>query len=101
MKHVIVGAHLRREDVEPAAVPPNPRPDRRAFTSGADYLRALQASTAVDVDPAFREAAEQKIDGVRRRWVARDNASLELVALVRRDDIERIREAGRELKQLF
>jgi hypothetical protein len=83
------------------AASPRPRPDRREFTGGADYLRALQASTAVEVEPAFREAAEREIDGVRRRWMARDNTSRELVALVRRDDVDRVRNAGRSLKQLF
>jgi hypothetical protein len=189
MKHVIVGAHLRREDVEPAAVPlaagdlflsglavaddqplgdrdlllrvaatrgelldratfiairygfaagseteaaakcapylakwkrileenrdrvemtlkvvaasPKPRPDRRDFTSGADYLRALQTSSDVDVDPAFSEAAEREIDGIRRRWIARDGASRELVALVSRHDVARVCEAGRLLKRAF
>ncbi len=80
---------------------PKPRPDRHAFSNGADYLRALQASTAVEVDAAFSAAAECEIGGIRRRWIARDNASRELVALIPRDDVDRVREAGRSLKQLF
>jgi hypothetical protein len=77
-----------------------PRPDRRDFTSGGEYLKALHAATAaVDVDPEFRSAVEQSIG--KGRWLHRDQASLEFAALVARDAIERVREAGEELKQRF
>jgi len=76
------------------------RPDRREFTSGAEYLRALHAATnAVDVDAEFRTAAEQAIG--MGRWLHRDQASLELAALVARDAVERVRAAGEELKRRF
>lgn len=76
------------------------RPDRRDFTSGADYLKALHAATnAVDVDPEFRAAAEEAMG--KGRWLHRDQASLELAALVARDAVERVRAAGEELKRRF
>lgn len=76
------------------------RPDRRDFTSGADYLKALHAATnAVDVDPEFRVAAEEAMG--KGRWLHRDQASLELAALVARDAVERVRAAGEELKRRF
>lgn len=77
-----------------------PRPDRRDFTSGAEYLKALHAATAaVDVDPEFRTAAEAAIG--KGRWLHRDNASLELAALVARHRVEDVRGAGEQLKARF
>lgn len=77
-----------------------PRPDRRDFTSGGEYLKALHAATtAVDVNPEFRSAVEHAIG--KGRWLHRDQASLEFAALVARDAIERVRAAGEELKQRF
>lgn len=77
-----------------------PRPDRHDFASGAEYLKALHAATvAVDVDPEFRSAAEEAMG--KGRWLHRDNASLELAALVARDGVERVRSAGEELKRRF
>jgi hypothetical protein len=76
------------------------RPDRHDFSSGGDYLKALHAATnAVDVDPEFRTAAEEAIG--KGRWLHRDQASLELAALVSRDAVERVRAAGGELKRRF
>ncbi len=44
--------------VKVAASTCNPRPDRRDFTGGADYLRALHAATqARNVDAGFRQQA--------------------------------------------
>jgi hypothetical protein len=83
-----------------AASSPQPRPDRRAFANGSDYLRALHASAA-RVDDDFRSAAERLVAPLRGRWVPRDNASLEYAALVERDDVERVAQAGEELKRLF
>jgi len=87
-----------------AAQNPQPRPERSAFDSGATYLRALHESTrAASVEPAFRDAADGAIAplAARHRWIARDNASLELVALVEREAIERVNAAGNDLKQKF
>ena len=83
-----------------AAANPRPRPDRRDFAGGADYLRALHASAA-EVDPRFRQAAESRIACVDRRWTPRDNASVEMAALVRRADVARVLEAGESLKRDF
>jgi len=76
------------------------RPDRHDFKSGGDYLKALHAATnAVEVDPEFHTAAEEAIG--KGRWLHRDQASLELAALVARDAVERVRAAGEELKRRF
>ena len=83
-----------------AVAAPRPRPDRREFSSGAGYLRALHASGA-EVDPLFREAVEARIPCIRRRWIARDNASVEMAALVKRDDVAAVIEAGAALKRDF
>jgi hypothetical protein len=83
-----------------AAASARPRPDRRAFASGADYLRALHASHA-EVPAAFRQAADERIPALARRWTPRDNASVEMAALVRRGDVGRVFDAGAALKQAF
>ncbi|HVG23493.1 MAG TPA: GvpL/GvpF family gas vesicle protein [Thermoanaerobaculia bacterium] len=77
------------------------RPDRHDFTSGADYLRALHAATqAASVDPAFKEAADRLIVplAVKHRWIHRDEKSVELAALIERDGLDDVREAGEELR---
>jgi hypothetical protein len=83
-----------------AAASPRPRPDRREFAAGADYLRALHASNA-EVDSRFRGAVEARIPCIRRRWNSRDNTSVEMAALVRRDQVPAIFEAGAALKRDF
>jgi len=95
-----------RNDVEMtlkiAATTSKPRPDRRAFDSGASYLKALhEATQAATIDEAFRAAVEQKLVAKRRKWIHRDNQSMELVALVARNAIDEIRAAGEELKRDF
>jgi len=47
----------------------------------------------VDVDPEFRSAVEQSIG--KGRWLHRDQASLEFAALVKRDDVAAVNDAGR------
>lgn len=87
--------------VKVAAATPSPRPDRHAFSSGADYLRALHAATqGANVDPAFREAAERLLVPLasQHRWIHRDEKSIELAALVDRQHIEAVRAAGEELR---
>lgn len=83
-----------------AVAAPRPRPDRRDFTSGADYLRALHASAA-EIDPRFRQAVEAQIPCIQRRWIARDNASVEMAALIKREDVAAVIEAGAALKSDF
>lgn len=94
-----------RENVEMtlkvAASSPRPRPDRHDFTSGAEYLRALHASMqAADIDPQFREAAEQAIAPLakKHRWIHRDEKSVELAALVARTNVDAVRAAGEALR---
>ena len=93
-----------RENVEMtlkvAAPAPKPRPRREDFTSGAAYLRALHESSA-EIDDAFKRAAESAIDAIEVRWLPRDNASLEMAALVRRDRVDAARAAGDRLKEQF
>jgi hypothetical protein len=85
-----------------AAETPRPRPKREDFSSGAGYLKALHdATSAVGVDPAFREAAEGAMNAVATRWIHRDEKSLELAALVDRTRVEEIRRAGERLKRDF
>ena len=85
-----------------AASSPRPRPDRREFTSGADYLRALhEATNAADIDPDFRAAIERLIvpHATKHRWTARDEKSIELAALIPRTSLETVRAAGEELRR--
>ena len=84
-----------------AAATPQKRPDRKEFTSGAEYLRALHAAMqAASVDPAFREAAEIAIVplAVQHRWIHRDEKSIELAALVPRANVEAVYAAGEKLR---
>lgn len=85
-----------------AAASPRPRPDRKDFTSGADYLRALHASAqAANVDPAFRQATERALTplAVRHRWMHRDEKSVELAMLIERANIEAVKSAGETLRE--
>lgn len=87
--------------VKVAAATPSPRPDRHAFSSGADYLRALHAATqGANTDPAFREAAERLLVPLasQHRWIHRDEKSIELAALVERERIADVLAAGEELR---
>lgn len=95
-----------RENVEMtlkvAAQSPQTRPDRREFSSGADYLRALhEATRAADADPHFREEVERLLapHAVRHRWIHRDEKSVELAALVARSNVDAVRAAGEELRR--
>ena len=86
-----------------AAVSPGARPDRTAFTSGAEYLRALHAAThGADADPRFREEVERLMlpRSVQHRWTHRDEKSLELTTLVARENVAGIRAAGEELRRI-
>jgi len=101
----LLSAH--RDEVEMtlkvAASAPATRPDRHAFASGGDYLRALQRSArAVDADPSFRAAVERLLVplAVRSRWL-RETSSVELAMLVRRADLNRVRDAGEQLRSEF
>lgn len=84
-----------------AASSPQKRPDRHEFKSGADYLRALHATMqASNVAPEFREAAEALFSplALQKRWQHRDEKSVELVMLVKRDDAQRVLQAGESLR---
>ncbi|HKO54988.1 MAG TPA: hypothetical protein VJ276_03860 [Thermoanaerobaculia bacterium] len=76
-----------------AAANPKKRPDRRDFTSGAAYMRALHERT--NVDDAFREEVERTLVplSVRHVWSAG-----ELAMLIERAKLEELREAGEKLK---
>lgn len=78
------------------------RPDRRAFASGADYLRALHAAThAVKVDDAFRKGADELFapHAVLSRWITRDERSMELAMLVQRSSVDAVLAAGEALRR--
>jgi hypothetical protein len=83
-----------------AAPSPKPRPKREDFESGAAYLHALHDSTAA-VDDAFQQAVERAFEAIETRWQARDNASLEMAALIPRARVEEIFTAGNQLKRDF
>ncbi len=97
----------RRDDVELtlkiAVASPQKRPDRRDFTSGAAYLRALHAAReAATVDETFRAAAEKAFGAATmRRWLHRDESSIELAALVPRENVDASFAAAAELKAQF
>lgn len=85
-----------------AATSPRPRPDRSAFTSGAEYLRALhEATQGAAADPRFCEEAERLLlpHAVQHRWTHRDEKSIELTLLVMRSEVDAVRSAGGELKK--
>ena len=84
------------------AAPGGPRPDRRDFTSGAEYLRALHdARDAASVPAEFRTAVERLIVPLasRHRWIKRDTTSVELAGLIERSSLPRLGEAGEALKR--
>ncbi|HEX6177352.1 MAG TPA: GvpL/GvpF family gas vesicle protein [Thermoanaerobaculia bacterium] len=83
------------------AAPGAPRPDRRDFKSGADYLRALHgARDAASVPSGFRDAVERVVAplAARHRWMKRDTTSVEFAGLIDRDALPRLAEAGDELR---
>jgi len=84
-----------------AATSPRERPDRSAFTSGAEYLRALHAATqGATADPQFQQEAETLLlpFAINHRWTHRDEKSLELTMLVARNNVDDVRSAGAELR---
>ena len=87
-----------------ATAAPAARPDRHDFSSGAEYLRALHSSAQkADVDPKFRDAVDRSLVPLtsQHRWIHRDRSSMELAMLVRRGDLEKIRDAGETLRKQF
>ena len=84
------------------AAPGSPRPDRRSFRSGAEYLRALHdARDAATVPETFRRAVERIVIplAVQHRWMKRDATSVELAGLIEREALPRLGQAGEELKR--
>ncbi|HEV8659782.1 MAG TPA: GvpL/GvpF family gas vesicle protein [Thermoanaerobaculia bacterium] len=84
------------------ATTPQPKPDRHAFHSGADYLRALHsAKNAAAVDDRFTRAVDEYIAPlcVVTRWLTRDAASAEFAALIERDRLRELTPAGESLKR--
>jgi hypothetical protein len=85
-----------------AAVSPRPRPDRRDYTSGAEYLRALhEATQSASADPRVRAVAEELIVplAIRHRWLHRDGKSVELAALIAREQLDAVNVAGELLRE--
>jgi hypothetical protein len=77
------------------------RPKREAFDSGAEYLRALHSMRhAVPIDQAFVADAEARFrrmaDAIRT--LSREDGSIEIAMLVRRDRIDDARRIAEELK---
>lgn len=87
-----------------AAATTQARPDRHDFESGAAYIRALHDATrATDVVPEFRKAVDETLAplAVKHRWSSRDTASLEFAALVTRESVAAVNDAGAALKRDF
>jgi hypothetical protein len=87
-----------------AAAAPRARPDRHDFDSGAAYIRALHDATrAAEVNPEFRSAIDATLAplAVKHRWSNRDTASLEFAALIRRQSVPAVNDAGAALKRDF
>ena len=79
-----------------------PRPDRRDFKSGAEYLRALHdARDAAAVPADFRNAVERLIVplAAKHRWIKRDTTSVELAGLMERASLHSLADAGDALKR--
>lgn len=78
-----------------AAANPKQRPDRKDFTRGAAYLKALHESTAT-IDDAFRAEVETRLIplSVRHAWSAN-----ELALLIERTKMGELTKAGEELKR--
>ena len=92
-----------REEVEmtlkAAAAHPPARPDRRDFSSGAAYLKALhERAHAVEIDPQFRAGVSRTLLplATQHRWI-----QSELAMLVLRKDLDAVRAAGELLRRDF
>jgi len=97
-------ALLDRATLKVAAAAPRARPDRHEFESGAAYIRALhEATRSTDVAPEFRKAVDETLAplAVKHRWSNRDTSSLEFAALVKRESVAAINDAGAALKRDF
>jgi len=87
-----------------AAASPRARPDRHDFDSGAAYIRALhEATRAGEVEPQFRQSVDATLAplAMKSRWSNRDTASLEFAALVHRESVAAVNDAGAALKRDF
>ena len=71
-----------------------PKPDRHAFKSGADYMRALHS--AKKIDDSFKHVVEQVIVPicVSSRWMTN-----EFAGLIERDRLQTLAAAGEALKR--
>ena len=77
------------------------RPDRRDFSSGAEYMRALHdARDSVSIPSSFRNEVERLIvpTAVRHQWMKRDTTSVELAGLIERESLPQLTAAGEALK---
>lgn len=79
------------------------RPDRKGFSSGTAYLRALGATRTEGLDATVRRQFEEAFQpfASQSRWLARTDGGSELVILLRREDFDRARAAGEALQRSF
>lgn len=101
--NLLLGEHRSHVEMtlKVAAESPHSRPDRREFSSGADYLRALHgAMRGAHADPQFRARVEELLDpiAVTSRWQTRDERSIEWNALVERSRVAELNAAGETLR---
>jgi hypothetical protein len=83
------------------ATSPRPRPNRKDFTSGAAYLKALhEATNAASIDAPFRDAVERQLVPLTKqhRWTHRDEKSLECAMLIARERLDAFHAAGENLR---
>ena len=81
-----------------------PRPRRDGFSSGADYVKSLyDPARAEGIDAPFRDAVENVLRPLTSSmiWIHRDNSSIELAVLARRDCVDLVRQAGEALHAEF
>ena len=77
------------------------RPKRADFSQGAEYMKALHASTrSASIDDEFRKAVDDLIVPlcVQHQWSPRDEKSIELAGLMNRDRLAEVPMAGEALK---
>ncbi len=102
-RQILEGNRTRIELTLKVAVSGAPsKPDRHAFSSGADYLRALHAAkNAAVVSDDFKRQVEKHLGTlcVAHRWTTRDAASVEFAGLIERDRLSSIQAAGESLKR--
>jgi hypothetical protein len=76
------------------------RPDRATVASGTEYLTKLHDMRKATLDDATRAAVASEFEfAAESKWIARQDGGSELVSLVSREALARVREAGENLQR--